>query len=81
MEIEIRPADGFSVEVNGEMVIGEEDAISLMENGKNEGYGVKVTLRAYGFTMNSNVERAALRLAGLSGLAAAKATASGRIEF
>lgn len=84
MEIRIRPDGGFNAEIrigDGYQNACADDTISLMENAKSAGYSVKVELRAVGYTLNSEIESAALELAGLSGFAAAKQTSKGYIEF
>ena len=84
MEITIRPDSGFNAEIrmgDGQQSACATDTISLMENAKSAGYNIRVELRASGYTLNSEIESAALELAGLSGFAAAKQTSKGYIEF
>ena len=80
-DITITPITSSQVQVNGEMIIGTDEAIDLMTNGKNAGYSFHIDRNGHGHNLVAQIESAALELAGLTSFAAAKQTAKGYIEF
>lgn len=81
MKITIKPQDGFTTRIEteqGPMILDEEETIQLMQNAPEAGYKVKVIFSYRRYHVTANVKNAALELAGLSGIEAAKAN---EVEF
>jgi hypothetical protein len=84
MEITIKPADGFNTQIEtsqGPVILSPDQTKSLMENAQAQGHKVRVELRAYGYILNDEITKWALKLVGLTSFQATKQTAQGYIEL
>ena len=84
--ITVKPLTSAMVEVDlagtQTMTFNNDEALDILEQLAEQAPGhVRVYRQGYGYTLNAELNRKALELAGLSSFQAAKQEAKGYIEF